>query len=125
MRNAQKRDELRDRHNLIGLEMEAAGTMNRIPVGVVRGVCDYGDEHKNKEWQPYAAAMAAAYANAVLCEILPSKPPPTPTGVRSPPITTSAQQRSGGGFVFQGPISGKNVLVGTSFSGGMTNLSFS
>jgi len=41
--------------------MEAAGTMNRIPVGVIRGVCDYGDEHKNKEWQPYAAAMAGAY----------------------------------------------------------------
>ena len=53
--------------------MEAAGTMNRIPVGVIRGVCDYGDEHKNKEWQPYAAAMAAAYAKAVLCEIRPKK----------------------------------------------------
>jgi nucleoside phosphorylase len=49
--------------------MEAAGTMNRIPVGVIRGVCDYGDEHENKEWQPYAAAMAAAYAKAVLHEI--------------------------------------------------------
>ena len=49
MKNAQKRNELRDRHNVIGLEMEAAGTMNRIPVGVIRGVCDYGDEHKNKE----------------------------------------------------------------------------
>ncbi len=73
MKNAQKRNELRDRHNVIGLEMEAAGTMNRIPVGVIRGVCDYGDEHKNKEWQPYAAAMAAAYAKAVLHEILPSK----------------------------------------------------
>ena len=35
--------------------------MNRIPVCVIRGVCDYGDEHKNKEWQPYAAAMAGAY----------------------------------------------------------------
>ncbi|RYP39996.1 hypothetical protein DL767_001930 [Monosporascus sp. MG133] len=45
--------------------------MNRIPVGVIRGVCDYGDEHKNKEWQPYAAAMAAAYAKALLTEIPP------------------------------------------------------
>ena len=48
MKNAQKRNELRDRYNVIGLEMEAAGTMNRIPVGVIRGVCDYGDPHKNK-----------------------------------------------------------------------------
>ncbi|KAF2180114.1 purine and uridine phosphorylase [Zopfia rhizophila CBS 207.26] len=78
MKNAQKRNELRDKYNIIGLEMEAAGTMNRIPVGVVRGVCDYGDEHKNKEWQPYAAAIAAAYAKAVLSEIpartIPNKP---------------------------------------------------
>ncbi|RYO87579.1 hypothetical protein DL766_008356 [Monosporascus sp. MC13-8B] len=71
MKNAQKRNELRDKHGVIGLEMEAAGTMNRIPVSVIRGVCDYGDEHKNKEWQPYAAAMAAAYAKVLLCEIPP------------------------------------------------------
>ena len=73
MKNARKRNELRDKYNVIGLEMEAAGTMNRIPVGVIRGACDYGDEHKNKKWQPYAAAMAAAYAKAVLCEIRPKK----------------------------------------------------
>ncbi|RYP24299.1 hypothetical protein DL767_008631 [Monosporascus sp. MG133] len=71
MRNARQRNELRDKYNIIGLEMEAAGTMNRIPVGVIRGVCDYGDEHKTKDWQPYAAAMAAAYAKAILSEISP------------------------------------------------------
>lgn len=71
MKNARERDKLRDKYNLIGLEMEAAGTMDCIPVGVIRGVCDYGDEHKNKDWQPYAAAMAAAYAKAILAEIPP------------------------------------------------------
>lgn len=71
MKNACKRNELRDRYNIIGLEMEAAGTMNSIPVGVIRGVCDYGDEYKDKQWQPYAAAMAAAYAKAVLARIPP------------------------------------------------------
>lgn len=71
VKNARKRNELRDKYNIIGLEMEAAGTVNRIPVGVIRGVCDYGDEHKNKKWQPYAAAMAAAYAKAILSEIRP------------------------------------------------------
>ncbi|KAI0886952.1 Pfs, NACHT and WD domain protein [Annulohypoxylon maeteangense] len=69
VKNAKIRDELRDKFNIIGLEMEATGTMNTIRVGVIRGVCDYGDEHKNKEWQPYAAAMAAAYAKAVLAEM--------------------------------------------------------
>ncbi|OAA71141.1 hypothetical protein ISF_01692 [Cordyceps fumosorosea ARSEF 2679] len=51
--------------------MEAAGVMTCILVGVIRGVCDYGDEHKNKQWQPYAAAVAAAYAKAVLARIPP------------------------------------------------------
>ncbi|KAH7462908.1 hypothetical protein FOMA001_g18466 [Fusarium oxysporum f. sp. matthiolae] len=72
LKNARKRNELRDRYGIIGLEMEAAGTMNRIPVGVIRGVCDYGDRHKNKDWQPYAAAMAASYARALLDQIPPS-----------------------------------------------------
>jgi nucleoside phosphorylase len=73
MKNAQERDELRDKFDLIGLEMEAAGTMNIIPVSVIRGVCDYGDAQKNKEWQLYAAAMAAAYAKALLYKIRPKK----------------------------------------------------
>lgn len=63
-----KRNEMRDRYGVIGLEMAAAGILNRIPVGVVRGVCDYADQHKNTEWQPYAAAVAAAYAKAVIYE---------------------------------------------------------
>ncbi len=71
-KKAQKRNELRDKHNVIGLEMEAAGTMDCIHVGVIRGVCDYGDERsRNKAWQPYAAALAAAYAKAILHEIPP------------------------------------------------------
>ena len=82
MKNARKRDELRDKYNVIGLEMEAAGTMNRIPVGVIRGVCDYGDEHKNKEWQPFAAAKAAAYAKAILHEIPPRILQKKPVAVR-------------------------------------------
>jgi nucleoside phosphorylase len=73
-KSAQKRNELRDRYGLIGFEMEAAGVMNQIPVGVIRGVCDYGDEHKNKQWQPYAAAMAAAYAKTLLTMIPPNQP---------------------------------------------------
>ncbi|KAF4340708.1 nacht and wd domain protein [Fusarium beomiforme] len=83
-KNSHKRNELRDRYGVIGLEMEAAGTMNRIPVGVIRGVCDYADRHKNKEWQPYAAAMAAAYAKAVIHELGPSKTVPISHGEEQP-----------------------------------------
>jgi len=48
------------------LEMEAAGLMNDFPCIVVRGICDYADSHKNKEWQEYAAAVAAAFGKEVL-----------------------------------------------------------
>ncbi|KAL2801675.1 nucleoside phosphorylase domain-containing protein, partial [Aspergillus granulosus] len=82
LKSSQDRDELRDTYNVIGLEMEAAGVMNEIPVGNIRGVCDYGDERKNKDWQPYAAAMAAAFAKAVLSEITPKSPTQSP-GVKT------------------------------------------
>jgi tetratricopeptide (TPR) repeat protein len=49
--------------------MEAAGLMDEIPSLVIRGICDYCDSHKNKEWQPYAALVAAAYAKAVLMQV--------------------------------------------------------
>ncbi|KAH6645602.1 hypothetical protein BKA67DRAFT_585762 [Truncatella angustata] len=68
LKNLQRRNELRDRYGVIGVEREAAGTMNRIPVGVIRGACDHRDKHKNK----YAAAMQASYAKAVLDEIPPN-----------------------------------------------------
>jgi nucleoside phosphorylase len=47
-------------------EMEAAGLMNDFPCLVIRGICDYADSHKNKHWQNYAAATAAAYAKELL-----------------------------------------------------------
>ena len=47
-------------------EMEAAGLMNSFPCLVIRGICDYADSHKNKRWQPYAAATAAACAKEFL-----------------------------------------------------------
>lgn len=75
MANGRKTDGLQDKYNIIGLETGAAGPMNQVPVGVIRGVCDYGDEHKNEEWQPYASAMAAAYAKAILYQILPRRGP--------------------------------------------------
>jgi nucleoside phosphorylase len=50
-------------------EMEAAGLMNSFPCLVIRGICDYADSHKNKRWQAYAAATAAACAKEVLSVI--------------------------------------------------------
>lgn len=43
--------------------------MNSYPCIVIRGICDYADSHKNDDWQPYAAAAAAAYAKELLAII--------------------------------------------------------
>jgi hypothetical protein len=40
--------------------------MDDFPCLVIRGICDYADSHKNKIWQPYAAAAAGAYAKELL-----------------------------------------------------------
>ncbi|KAH0556570.1 hypothetical protein GP486_005573 [Trichoglossum hirsutum] len=66
MRHGATRERLRREHGMLCFEMEAAGLMDNFPCLVVRGICDYSDTHKNKRWQGYAAATAAAYAKELL-----------------------------------------------------------
>ncbi|KAK0704300.1 nucleoside phosphorylase domain-containing protein [Lasiosphaeris hirsuta] len=66
MRDGATRDRLRREMGMDCFEMEAAGLMDGFPCLVIRGICDYADSHKNKGWQPYAAATAAAYAKELL-----------------------------------------------------------
>ncbi|KAH7007957.1 uncharacterized protein B0I36DRAFT_378693 [Microdochium trichocladiopsis] len=66
MKDARIRDKLADGKGVLCFETEAAGLMNHFPCLVIRGICDYSDSHKNKEWQGFAAMMAAAYANNLL-----------------------------------------------------------
>ncbi|KAK6345776.1 hypothetical protein TWF718_007682 [Orbilia javanica] len=63
------RDRIGNDTQAICFEMEAAGLMDLCPCLVIRGICDYSDNHKNKRWQPYAALAAAAYAKELLCVI--------------------------------------------------------
>lgn len=58
--------------NVLCVEMEAAGLMNHFPCLVIRGICDYADSEKTKDWQEYAAAVAAAYAKELLEYVQPS-----------------------------------------------------
>jgi nucleoside phosphorylase len=70
MRDGTTRDRLSSElGGVLCFEMEAAGLMNSFPCLVIRGICDYADSHKNKKWQPYAAATAAACAKEVLSVI--------------------------------------------------------
>lgn len=73
MKNALLRNKLAEEQNVLCFEMEAAGLMNSFPCLVIRGICDYSDTHKNKEWQGYAAMAAAAYAKDLLVQIPPKK----------------------------------------------------
>jgi nucleoside phosphorylase len=77
LKNDVTRDELRDRFNVRAVEMEASGLQSAAwsigkDVFVVRGICDYCDEHKNDAWQNYAALVAAAYTRA-LVEAMPAE----------------------------------------------------
>jgi nucleoside phosphorylase len=74
MRNAAERDKVSaELGGVLCFEMEAAGLMNSFPCLVIRGVCDYADSHKNKRWQAYAAATAAACAKEMLSVIPPAE----------------------------------------------------
>jgi nucleoside phosphorylase len=67
MRHGKTRERWGQESHVLCFEMEAAGLMNSFPCLVIRGICDYADSHKNKRWQEYAAATAAAYAKELLC----------------------------------------------------------
>ena len=71
MKDALVRDRIAVTEGVMCFEMEAAGLMDSFPCVVIRGICDYSDSHKNKRWQPYAAATAAAYAKDFLSMINP------------------------------------------------------
>ncbi|RDH30904.1 ankyrin [Aspergillus welwitschiae] len=72
LKDAHERDRLAaELGGVLCFEMEAAGLVNNFPCLVIRGICDYADSHKNKNWQPSAAGVAAAYAKELLSVIPP------------------------------------------------------
>ncbi|PCD42841.1 hypothetical protein AU210_005366 [Fusarium oxysporum f. sp. radicis-cucumerinum] len=62
MKDSTIRDEIARELDVLCFDMEAAGLMDIMPCLPIRGICDYSDSHKAKNWQRYAAATAAAYA---------------------------------------------------------------
>ncbi|KAL2812481.1 hypothetical protein BJX63DRAFT_242411 [Aspergillus granulosus] len=91
MRDSRTRDEIAKNHNnVLCFEMEAAGVAHADSALVIRGICDYADSHKNKLWQGYAAAAAAAYAK----ELVSAMPPTATTITPAPPRKPTAEQRA-------------------------------
>lgn len=68
MKSGEEREVIAEEEGVIAFEMEGAGVWEGFPGRclVIKGVCDYADSHKNKIWQTYAAASAAAYTKALL-----------------------------------------------------------
>lgn len=64
IKDAEFRDRLNESldGNVLCIEIEAAGLMNDFPCIVIRGICDYADSEKSKDWQEYTATVAAACA---------------------------------------------------------------
>ncbi|KAJ5728706.1 uncharacterized protein N7483_003214 [Penicillium malachiteum] len=69
MKDAIIRDQLSKEQDVLCFEMEAAGLVNHFPCLIIRGICDYADSHKNKDWQRYAAMVAVVYAKDLLYKI--------------------------------------------------------
>jgi nucleoside phosphorylase/DNA polymerase III delta prime subunit len=69
MKHARTRDCTASDLGILCFEMEAAGIMDQVRSIVVRGICDYCDSHKQKNWQGYAAMTAAAYAKSLLSTV--------------------------------------------------------
>jgi nucleoside phosphorylase len=66
MKSGGHRDDLAKSERVIGFEMEGGGVWDTVPCIIIKGVCDYADSHKNKVWQPYAAATGASAAKSIL-----------------------------------------------------------
>ncbi|UKZ68831.1 uncharacterized protein TrAtP1_009851 [Trichoderma atroviride] len=68
VKDGETRAKMAEELGVICFEMEAAG-LHDFPCLAIRGICDYSDSHKNKAWQKYSAAVAAAYAKELLSVI--------------------------------------------------------
>ncbi|KAK1976070.1 phosphorylase superfamily protein [Colletotrichum cereale] len=125
MKSGEDRDRIAREHGLVAFEMEGAGVWDEVPCIVVKGVCDYADSHKNKKWQPYAAATAASVMKAILARYTRTDKPSagSRTDAGAGVDRALAPPRSSGP-VFNGPITGRHVVAGQHTSGGTTNITF-
>ncbi|MEC3978053.1 5'-methylthioadenosine/S-adenosylhomocysteine nucleosidase family protein [Amycolatopsis sp. H20-H5] len=80
-------------NDALAIEMEAAGVaqaghLNGSPVAVVRGISDWADGTKttdaDRDWQPQAAANAAAFAVHLATELVAERTPATMTDDTTP-----------------------------------------
>ncbi|KAK6197686.1 hypothetical protein LQW54_010648 [Pestalotiopsis sp. IQ-011] len=127
IKSAVHRDKIAQEEGVIAFEMEGAGVWDEVPCIVVKGVCDYADCHKHKGWQNFAAATAAAAAKAILERYTQidksgnneSQKERQEEDAKVTNKEQDAQPRAASpSAVFHGPVSGRNVIAGSSMRGG-------
>lgn len=68
MKSGLVRDYVSAADEITAFEMEGAGIWEQYPTIIIKSACDYADSHKGKNWQSYAAAMAAACLKVFLTQ---------------------------------------------------------
>ncbi|KAL8366542.1 hypothetical protein RB595_010412 [Gaeumannomyces hyphopodioides] len=106
MKSGLQRDRIARAHGVVAFEMEGAGAWDQVPCIVIKGVCDYADSHKNKQWQPFAAATAASVAVAILDQYQ----LPDGAAVKAQTVAEGRQQPSDDTAFQGGKIWGGNVV---------------
>jgi nucleoside phosphorylase len=107
MKSGSDRDRVAKEEGVIAFEMEGAGVWEELPCIIVKGVCDYSDSHKNKNWQDFAAATAAAASKALLERYIQTD--------KVSLTVVDASQKGGvtqGGSTFTSEVKGKTVRQG-------------
>ncbi|KAF7128361.1 hypothetical protein CNMCM5793_003091 [Aspergillus hiratsukae] len=94
IKDGRTRDRLARELGILCFEMEAAGLVDSFPCLVIRGICDYADSHKNKQWQEYAAATAAGYAKELLSVVHAVHLAETPSAVSVTDVVHSSKTLS-------------------------------
>lgn len=69
MNDSLLRDRLAIERDVLCFEIEIAGLVETFLYLVIRGICDYSDSHKSKEWQGYIAVVVVAYIKDLLQRI--------------------------------------------------------
>ena len=87
IKHARTRDKFAQEQGILCFECEAAGLMDNFPSLMTRGICDYANSHKNDQWQPYAAAGAAAFAKEILSVIPSNNISQLPTALTTTSLT--------------------------------------
>ncbi|KAK4951604.1 hypothetical protein LTR10_010581 [Elasticomyces elasticus] len=115
MKSGHRRDLMVEEDTVIGFEMEGAGAWEKLPTIVVKGVVDYADSHKNKQWRRYPAARAALCVAAMIQEIdLPDRPHST---LSSSPVKGAHQAQSLKRYVVQPPQIIPHRMAHTQYTG--------